>query len=259
VPHRSTLILVTEPTMSNGVWHLAAFEWVGVRRFTRHEIEDSPLPWPTRKVMEETDLRVEFDYWLDTMPRVECMHERAFFEERRLFVDDSVQILARARGWFALSDDEVLTERMLALVNTDKIDGMGTRYYVGPAEELWHSARQHSLLRPRTADNDINSNFTTGPLRVHRRYSVDWTDWLGIYGTMSGVQDDTNRAMAALIDAAMLSNVPPPPVDPVHPVLRELHERTAAQVLNDAFNAGDGASPPSDPATDSSGTTGDGT
>jgi hypothetical protein len=265
---RSLRIKVTEPTMSNGVWQLAAFEWVSSWVFPRHEVEDNDLPWPAHAVVVQTDLRVAFDDWLDTMPRVERMDGRLVFNEHHAFYDDTRKLFASARGWFALSDDEQATERMLALVNTDKIEGMTPLYYVGPAEELFHRERQRSLLRPRTSDNDMNPNFTTGPLRVHRRYSVDWADLRNPYGTMEDTRRDGIDAMRRLLEAypEFHNDIPSPPVPQLSDDRRERDDRAMAALIDAAMLsthppmiAGDGASPLSDPATDSSGTTGDST
>jgi len=183
MPQVRQIIDVTEPTMLGGVWTLAAFHWRQTHVLSRHEIEDAYLSLAGWKLQIETAARCAFEDWLDQMPEVEKVNERLTFSMKDDLLSDNFLCLAKASGWFALSDDEAKTERMLGLVNCDKIPGMDDLFWRGSetqssprsmadilraqaqpvcvddnigATEFSDAHRSALLLRPGSSDNDSN-------------------------------------------------------------------------------------------------------
>lgn len=213
MPKRDLKISVSEPTMRGGVWTLAQFQWRALSSFSHEEIEDSVWSRSTTLESERLGMGLQFEEWLRTMPAVERYYRRLDFNDRHDFATDVFHLSGVARGWFALSDDEAKTARMLAAVNVvEGIPGMTQMLFApGYAERVerfaqggvWFGgeAERESLLRPGTANNDINPDFTTGRLHYRERYDAGWIDWRNVYGTFSNDSVDATRyALTALTE-----------------------------------------------------------
>lgn len=146
-------ILVSEPTMHDGVWTLAAFDWRMTSTVTRTDIEDGYLPPLQVIAFERSYIALAFANWLTKMPAVARWDQQLKYSTDNDFFHDTIIVSSTARGWFDLCDDDAKTEAMLAAVTAEKLDGMPDLVKAG--DQLMIPVVL-PLIRPGSADNDFN-------------------------------------------------------------------------------------------------------